>query len=54
MCSIYEVRPADCSGFPHLAKRKMTEYMHVHKQNVDLCPATYKMVEKMQAWAEMN
>lgn len=54
MCSIYEVRPADCSGFPHLAKRKMTEYMHVHKQNVDLCPATYKMVEKMQAWAEIN
>jgi len=22
--------------------------MHVHKQNVELCPATYKMVEKMQ------
>jgi Fe-S-cluster containining protein len=54
MCSIYEVRPADCSGFPHLAKRKMTEYIHVHNQNVDLCPATYKMVEKMQAWAEHN
>jgi len=49
MCSIYDIRPADCSGFPHLKKRKMTEYMHVHKQNVELCPATYKMVEKMQA-----
>ena len=49
MCSIYDIRPADCSGFPHLTKRKMTEYMHVHKQNVELCPATYKMVEKMQA-----
>ena len=48
MCSIYDIRPADCSGFPHLTKRKMTEYMHVHKQNVKLCPATYKMVEKMQ------
>jgi hypothetical protein len=23
--------------------------VHVHKQNVELCPATYKMVEKMQA-----
>jgi Fe-S-cluster containining protein len=47
MCSIYEVRPADCAGFPHLTKKKMTEYIHVHKQNVEYCPATYKMVEKM-------
>ena len=47
MCSIYEVRPADCAGFPHLTKKKMTEYMHVHKQNVEHCPATFKMVEKL-------
>jgi uncharacterized protein len=47
MCSIYEVRPADCAGFPHLRKRKMQDYMHVHKQNIEYCPATYKMVEKM-------
>lgn len=47
MCSIYEVRPADCSGFPHLKKRKMKEYIHVHQQNIEYCPATYKMVEKM-------
>jgi len=47
-CSIYEVRPADCAGFPHLPKKKMVEYMHVHKQNIEFCPATYKLVEKMQ------
>lgn len=46
-CRIYEVRPADCSGFPHLRKKKMVEYMHVHKQNLEFCPATFKMVEKM-------
>ena len=46
-CSIYEVRPADCAGFPHLKKKKMTDYIHVHKQNISYCPATYKMVEKM-------
>ena len=49
MCSIYEVRPADCAGFPHLRKRKMKDYVHVHHQNVTYCPATYKMVEKMMA-----
>jgi Fe-S-cluster containining protein len=46
-CSIYEVRPADCAGFPHLKKKKMTDYIHVHQQNISYCPATFKMVEKM-------
>ncbi len=45
-CSIYEVRPADCAGFPHLPK-KMKDYVHVHKQNIEYCPATYRIVEKM-------
>ncbi len=47
-CSIYEIRPADCSGFPHLPK-KMKDYIHVHKQNIEYCPATYRLVEKMMA-----
>lgn len=48
-CSIYEIRPADCAGFPHLPKRKMVDYIHVHKQNVEYCPATHTMVEKLMA-----
>jgi Fe-S-cluster containining protein len=47
LCNIYEVRPEDCAGFPHLPKKKMLDYMHIHKQNIDYCPATFKMVEKM-------
>ena len=47
-CSIYDVRPADCSGFPHLPKTKTAGYLHVHRQNIELCPATYKLVEKMR------
>ncbi len=47
MCGIYAVRPGDCAGFPHLPKKKMIEYIHVHKQNIEFCPATFKMVEKM-------
>ncbi len=46
-CSIYEVRPSDCAGFPHLPK-KMQGYAHVHKQNIEFCPATYRLVEKMK------
>lgn len=45
-CSIYEIRPADCAGYPHLSK-KMKDYGHVYKQNIECCPATYKLVEKM-------
>lgn len=47
MCSIYAIRPADCSGFPHLSKRKWEEYAYIHKQNIDYCPATFRMVEKL-------
>ena len=46
-CSIYAIRPVDCAGFPHLSKKKWVEYAHVHKQNIDYCPATYRMVEKI-------
>ena len=52
MCNIYEVRPDDCAGFPHLPKRKFSEYAHVLKQNIEFCPATYKMVEKLKAIVE--
>ena len=47
-CSIYEIRPLDCSGFPHLPKKRMVDYMHVHIQNIEYCPATYRLVEKME------
>jgi Fe-S-cluster containining protein len=47
MCSIYEVRPADCASFPHLIKKPITDYMYVHKQNIGYCPATLLFVEKL-------
>lgn len=48
-CSIYPIRPKDCAGFPHHTKRHMIDYMHVYKQNIEYCPATYKLVELMKA-----
>jgi Fe-S-cluster containining protein len=47
LCTVYEVRPADCAGFPHLTKKRFFDYTHVHKQNLNECPATFKMVEKI-------
>ena len=51
-CSIYEIRPVDCSGFPHLSKRTWSDYGYVHRQNLDYCPATFKMVEKIKKLVE--
>ena len=52
-CTIYEIRPADCAGFPHLPK-KLKDYGHVHKQNIEYCPAAYKLVEKMYGAISIN
>lgn len=54
MCQIYEVRPADCAGFPHLVKKKTVDYLHVHKQNIAYCPATFKFVELMQSLVKVK
>jgi Fe-S-cluster containining protein len=45
MCNIYAVRPRDCAGFPHHHKKMDAGYMHMYKQNIEYCPATYRMVE---------
>ena len=47
-CSIYEIRPTDCAEFPHLTKKKTVDYIHVHQQNIEYCPATYMMVERLK------
>jgi len=47
-CSIYPFRPKDCSGFPHHKKKPMVDYIHVYKQNLEYCPATYKLIENLK------
>jgi Fe-S-cluster containining protein len=47
-CSVYTVRPADCSGFPHFKKREILDYTHVFNANLHRCPATLKWVELME------
>ncbi len=47
-CSIYEVRPRDCSGFPHFSKKDVLDYTHVYTENIHRCPATLLWVEKME------
>ncbi|MFM9027253.1 MAG: YkgJ family cysteine cluster protein [Bacteroidota bacterium] len=47
-CSIYPVRPVDCRGFPHTQNRDFKLYIAgTHKQNIEYCPATLHVVERL-------
>ncbi|HLP20630.1 MAG TPA: YkgJ family cysteine cluster protein [Chitinophagales bacterium] len=48
-CSIYEIRPDDCAGFPHIIRKdfryQATEKTYIN--NITHCPATLVFVEKL-------
>ncbi|MBA3828737.1 MAG: YkgJ family cysteine cluster protein [Taibaiella sp.] len=48
MCSIYDVRPADCAEFPHHNKKPFDAYNDTFIKNVHRCPATFTLVERMK------
>lgn len=51
-CSIYEVRPRDCAEFPHHNKRPFDAYNDTFTNNVDKCPATFLLVERLRKKVE--
>ncbi|GAK94801.1 hypothetical protein JCM19298_376 [Nonlabens ulvanivorans] len=53
-CSIYEVRPKACREYPHTDRRKIYQIGNLTVKNTAICPATYKIVEKMKASIPMN
>lgn len=48
ICSIYEVRPADCSLFPHFNKKDFDNYNHIYEQNLEYCPATVYFIDALE------
>ena len=47
-CSIYPVRPRDCSGFPHTQWKDFKLYVSgTHIQNIEYCPITMNVVDRM-------
>lgn len=47
-CSIYEIRPKDCAEFPHHHKRQFDLYNDTFTQNLDKCPATFTLIERLE------
>lgn len=51
-CSIYEIRPADCAGFPHHYHREFDLYNDTYVGNIDRCPATFELVSRLKKRVE--
>ncbi len=46
-CSIYDVRPSDCSRFPYTDEDVLLKRQPLTLKNVSFCPAVYFVVEKL-------
>jgi len=50
LCSVYELRPHDCSEFPHFHRKDFLDQMdEVFIPNMPRCPATLVMIEKLES-----
>lgn len=47
-CAIYEYRPKACQDYPHTTQRKFQNYAALHLKNVAICPAAYRVVERLK------
>lgn len=53
-CTIYEVRPEDCAGFPHHDKKPFDEYNQTFINNLQRCPATFALVSRLKNIVEKD
>ena len=48
-CSIYEVRPKACRGYPHTDRIKQYQLLELTNKNLDICPAVFQIVERLKS-----
>jgi Fe-S-cluster containining protein len=47
-CSVYEGRPNACREYPHTNRKKIYQLLDLTLKNTSVCPAVYKIVEKLK------
>lgn len=47
-CTVYEVRPESCRGYPFMDKEDFASRSIVHSINATLCPAAFFIVEELK------
>jgi Fe-S-cluster containining protein len=48
LCSVYEDRPEDCQGYPHLHKPGFRRRLFGVMQNASVCPIVYNTLERLK------
>ncbi|MFT4566350.1 MAG: Fe-S-cluster containining protein [Saprospiraceae bacterium] len=48
-CSIYEARPKACREYPHTDRKNFHQILDLTLKNTSVCPATYRIVERLRA-----
>lgn len=48
-CSIYEVRPSDCSRFPYTDEDVFFKRQSITLKNATFCPAVFNVLEKLRS-----
>ncbi len=51
-CMIYEDRPTACREYPHTDRKNMYQVLDLAYKNTLVCPAVYKIVEKILQQAD--
>jgi Fe-S-cluster containining protein len=51
-CSIYDIRPAACAGYPHTNRRKINSMLELTEKNTTICPAANEIVKRVFAELE--
>lgn len=46
-CTVYKDRPAACREYPHTNRKRMHQILDLTDRNTLVCPAVFKIVEKM-------
>jgi len=47
-CFIYDVRPKACAEYPHTNRKKFVQLTDLTLNNIEVCPATYRIVEALK------
>ncbi|MCC6815781.1 MAG: YkgJ family cysteine cluster protein [Saprospiraceae bacterium] len=48
-CKVYNDRPKACREYPHTNRKNMTQILELTYKNLFICPAVFKIVEKLKA-----
>lgn len=47
-CSIYDVRPKACAGYPHTDRKKAAQLLPKTLESTKICPAVFEIVERLK------